>query len=157
MILVEPFPFIVRQPSAFDALTLDLAHVYYQTIDQLHVRHFKGEDTYGLLVIEGHVLGHGEHKGGLTHCRTGSNDYQVGVLPPGGELVQLLETGRKTAHTILAVRRQLYILHRLLDHRIDLDHILLHVALRDFEESPFGLLHQVVHIYRFVESLLRHL
>ena len=43
---------------------------------------------------------------------------------------------------------------RLLDHRVDLRHILFHVALRDLEERPLRLLHQVVHIYRFVERLV---
>ena len=60
----------------------------------------------------------------------------------------------KAAHTALLVRCLFQHRERLLDHRVDLRHILFHVALRDLEERPLRLLHQVVHIHRLVERLV---
>ena len=64
-----------------------------------------------------------------------------------------METTRKSAQTVGTGCCLLQHLVGLLNDRINLRVILLHVLLRDFEELPFGLLHQVVHILRFVERL----
>ena len=152
-LVVELSPLVRCQLTALDFLARNFADVHNQTVYQLHVAHFKREQGYGHFAVHRHVFGHGKHEGRLTHGRTSRNDNQVGVLPAGGHLVQLMESARKPTQTVGTCRRLLKHFIGFLDDRINLRVVLLHVLLRDFEEFSFGLLHQVVHVLRLIERL----
>ena len=152
-LIVELPPLVRCQLTALDFLARNFADVHNQTVYQLHVAHFKRKQGYGHFAVHRHVLGHGKHEGRLTHGRTSRNDNQVGVLPAGGHLVQLMESARKPTQTVGTCRRLLKHFIGFLDDRINLRVVLLHVLLRDFEEFSFGLLHQVVHVLRLIERL----
>ena len=151
---VELFPLIFLQATTLDLLARYLADIHDQTIHQLHIAHLQREECHRNLKVDRHVLRHREHESGLTHRRTRRDDHQVGVLPTRGDLIQSIKPTAKAAHTALLVRCLFQHRERLLDHRVDLRHILFHVALRDLEERPLRLLHQVVHIHRLVERLV---
>ena len=105
------------------------------------------------MVVDGNVLGHGKHEGRLTHGRTGGNDDKVGILPTRSHLVELGKSTFQTTQTIGTGSRLLNKLVSLLNDRIDLRVVLLHVLLGNLEELSFSLLHQVVHIQGLVEGL----
>ena len=64
-----------------------------------------------------------------------------------------MKAARKSAQTIGTCRRFLKHFISLLNDRINLRVVLLHVLLGDFEELPFCLLHQVVHVLCLIERL----
>ena len=152
-LIVQLLPFVIGKLSAFDFLTRYLAHVGDETVHQLYVAHFKGEQGYGIAEVHGDVLRHGEHERRLTHGRTGGYDNEVGVLPAGSHLVQFRKSALKTAQTVGTGGGFLNKVVRFGNDRIDLRIVLLHVLLRNLEELAFGFLHQVVHIERLVERL----
>ena len=154
--IIQLRPFVRRQLSAFQFLARNLAHVDNHTVDQLHVAHFQREHGYRNLHVHRHLLGHGEHESRLSHGRTGCNDDQIGVLPTGSHLVQLFEAAAQPAQSVAARRRLLQHVVSLANHGIDLRIVFLHVLLRNLEELSLGLLHQVVHIHRRVESFRLH-
>ena len=64
-----------------------------------------------------------------------------------------METACKTTQTVGTCGSSAKHLIRFLYHRIDLRIIFLHVLLRDFEQTSFGFLHYIVHVFSLVESL----
>jgi len=104
-------------------------------------------------MIHRHILRHGKYERRLTHRRTGSDNDQVRILPPRSDLIQRIETGTRTAQTLLLVRRFLQQIHRILDNGIDLGYVLLYIPLGYLKQFTFRFLHQVFHVDRFVKSL----
>ena len=105
------------------------------------------------MIIHRRILGNAECEGGLTHGRTSGDDDEVGILPSGSHLVHTVITGRNTSQTSLVLRSPLQDIHGILDDRINLCIILLHVVLRNLEEFTFRLLHQFIHVHAHVERL----
>ena len=56
-------------------------------------------------MVHRHILRHRKYKRRLTHRRTGSDNDQVGILPPRSDLIQRIETGTRTAQTFFLVCR----------------------------------------------------
>ncbi len=77
-------------------------------------------------------------------------------MPTGSEFIQLFKSGRQAAHPILPVGGSLDILHGFPDNRINLNDILFYIPLRNLKQPAFRLLHQIVHIDCFIESLMRN-
>ena len=150
-LIVQLLPFVVGKLSALNLLTRNLAHVGDETVHQLHVAHFKGEQGDGIAEIHRNVLCHGKHKCRFTHGRTGGDDDEVGILPAGSHLVQLRKSTLQTTQTVGTRGSFLNKVVRFGNNRIDLRVILLHVLLRNLEQLAFGLLHQIVHVERLVE------
>ena len=96
-----------------------------QTHHQLHGGHFERKERHALLVVDGHVAGHREHEGSLTHRGTRGDDDQVGQLPAQRHAVQSQDVlGR---------------LHRTFD-----------VPLGDLEDLAFGVTDQLRDVGRLV-------
>ncbi len=64
-----------------------------------------------------------------------------------------MEARLQTAQTRGSVGSRLNLLYGLTDHRVDLRHILLHIALRNLKQTSLGLLHEIVNVVALVESL----
>ncbi len=79
--------------------------------------------------IDGYILRHGKHKSRFSHGGPGGNNDKVGILPSHGQLVQLVKSGRNTAHPIFSVCSELNNLHRFLDNGINLNNIFFYVSL----------------------------
>ena len=62
-----------------------------------------------------------------------------------------MEARRQTRQTVVAIRSLLDFLQRILNHRVNLDDVLLDVVLRELEQLTFGTLHQGVDVGRLVE------
>ena len=62
-----------------------------------------------------------------------------------------METRRQTRKTVFAIRSLLDFFQRILNHRVNLDDVLLDVVLRELEQLTFGTLHQGVDVGRLVE------
>ena len=60
---------------------------------------------------------------------------------------------RYTRQTVLVGCCLLDDIHRILDNRVYLRIVLLHVTLSQFEQRTFRLLHQVIYIHRLIERL----
>lgn len=75
-------------------------------------------------------------------------------MPTRCHLIQFLKTGTQPTETILAICSSLKIIQGFFNDRINLDDILLHITLRNFKQTSFGLLHQIIHIHGFIKSLL---
>ena len=137
---VESVPFLLRELAALDLLALQGGHVAYESLHELHVGHLKGEYGDRDVAVDCHVLGHGEHEGGLAHGRARRNDHEVGVLPARRHPVELgiscLEAGEAGG----GVGGGLYLLQSEVEHRVDLRHLALQLRLRDVEEVALGLL-----------------
>ena len=132
--------------------TLNLAGIRYETVYQLHVRHFKREKSHRHLIVGGNILGHRQRKRCLTHRRTSGNDDKVGGLPPGSDVVQFMIARRHTRQAVLIGSSFLDDLYRILDDRVNLRVVLLHVTLSQLEQRTLGLLHQVVNINGLVKG-----
>ena len=152
-LIVQLLPFVIRQLSALDFLTRNLADIRNQTVHQLDVTHFKREQRHRIPIINGNILRHRKYESRLTHGRTGSDNNKVGILPAGSHLVQFREATFKTAQTVGSRRSFLNQLIGFVNHRIDLRIILFHVLLRNLKKLAFRFLHQVVHIQRLIKSL----
>ena len=70
-------PFHSRELAASDFLARNFTDVAHQTVHQLQVRHFKREQRHRGIVINGHVLCHGQHESCFTHGRTCRYYYKV--------------------------------------------------------------------------------
>ena len=151
--LVKPIPLIAAQLAIEDLGTLNLTGIGDQAIHQLHVRHFKREESHRHPHISSDILGHRERERGLTHRRAPGNDDKVGSLPAAGDVVELVITRRDTRQSVGIGSRRLNHLHGLHQHWVDDRIVFLHVALREFEERTFSLLHQFLHIDGLIESL----
>ena len=151
----EALPLEGAQLSALDFVARNIAGIDDETVHQLDVRHLEREDGHRGVVVDRHVLGHGEDEGGLTHGGAGGDDNQVGVLPPRGDFVDVVESGLQTAQTVGTVGCHLYLFDGFAHDGGNLHHILFQVALRNLEEFPLGLLHEVVDVVGFVECLVQ--
>ena len=103
--------------------------------------------------VGGNVLGHREGEGGLTHGRAPGDDDEVGVLPAAGHVVELVVARGDAGESVGVGGCSLDDLQRLIDDGVDLGVVLLHVALGEFEERAFGLLHEFLDIDSLVEGL----
>ena len=104
-------------------------------------------------MVHGDVLRHAQREGGLTHCGACGEDYEVGVLPAGGYLVQLVEAAGDAAQAVAVRGRLLQHVVGFLDDGVDLRVVLFKVLLRNLEQSALGFLHEFVYVLRHVERL----
>ena len=151
--IVQLLPFVSGQLPALNLSALDFTNIRYQTVDQLDITHFKREQCYRIPEVHSDILGHGKHESRLTHGGTGGNNNKVRILPAGSHLVQFRKTTLKATQTVGSCRSLLNQFVGLVNDRINLRVILLHILLRDLKQLAFRFLHQVVHIQRFIKSL----
>ena len=85
-------------------------------------------------MIHGHVLGHRDDKGRLTHSGTCGYDDEVRVLPARGHLIYIVEARGQTADPLGAVSSDLYLVDSALDEGVDGDEVTARVLLSDLEE-----------------------
>ena len=130
----------------------NLASIRNQTVHQLHVRHLQREKSHRHLVVGCNVLGHRQGERRLTHCRTSGNDDEIGGLPAARNIIELVIASGHTRQSVLVLRCTLNHFYRILDNRVYLGVVLLHVLLGEFEEGTLGMLHQLVNINRRVEG-----
>ena len=150
--LVQSIPVIRPQLTIQNLRALYLAAVGYESVDKLRVRHFQREESHRNALVGSNILSHREGKRCLTHSRSSGNNHQVGRLPAGGKVVQLVIAGRDTGETILIGCCLLDDVYGILDDGVYLGIVLFHVALSQLEQRALGLLHQVVYIHRLVEG-----
>ena len=152
-LVLQLLPLVLLQSAALDLLARQLADVHDEAVHELHVAHLKREHGHGHLERDGHIAGHGEHEGRLTHRGAGGDDDEVGVLPPGRDLVQVGKAGGQSAEALLPVGCPLEQLARLLDDGVDLHGLVADVLLRDAEKLALGLLHELFDLDRLVVGL----
>ena len=152
-LVLQLLPLVLLQPAALDLLARQLADVHDEAVHKLHVAHLKREHSHGHLERDGHIAGHREHEGRLTHRGAGGDDDEVGVLPAGRDLVQVGKAGGQSAEALLPVGCPLKQLARLLDDGVDLHGLVADVLLRDAEKLALGLLHELFDLDRFVVGL----
>ena len=145
-------PLKLRQLTALDFLALDFAHVAYEAVHELEVRHLEREYGHWLVEVYGHVFGHRQHKSRLTHCGARGDDDEVAVLPARRDFVEVVKTCLQAAEAVGAVRRLLDFGNGLANYGVDLHHVALKCVFRNFEKLALGLLHKVVNVDGFVES-----
>ena len=104
-------------------------------------------------MIYRYILGDTQREGSLTHGRTSGDDHQVGRLPSGSHIIHLLITGRNTRKSALVLGGTLQDIHGILDHRINLGVILLHITLRELEKLTLGMLHEFIYIHTLIIRL----
>ena len=150
--LIQTVPLVRLQLSVQNLRALNLTGIRYQTVHQLHVRHFKREERHRHLVVGSNILSHREGKRRLTHCRTTGNDDKVRWLPTTGDIVQFMITRRHTRQAVLIGCSLLDDVNGILDDGVYLRVVLLHVTLSQLEQRTLGLLHQVIDIDRLVEG-----
>ena len=141
------------QLSVQNLLALNLTGIRDETVHQLHVRHFQREEGQRNLVVGGNVLGHRQRKRRLTHSGAASDNHQVRGLPARRLVVQFVVARWHARKTVLVLRRLVDDIDGILDDRVYLGVLLLHVLLRQLEECALGVLHQVVHVDGLVEGL----
>ena len=98
---------------------------------------------------DGGIAGEIQRKGGLTDRRTGSQDDEVGLLPPHRHPVDRLEAGRNAAQAGLPLHL-LDLGHRFIDDAADILDILLDVVLDGVEHLGLGAVDEVVDVGRLV-------
>ena len=143
---IKPLMLLARHLAGLHLIAFYLADVHYQTVHQLHIRHFQREHRHGNAVVHRHVLRHRKHKRRLTHSRTRSNNHQVRFLPAGSNLVQVRKAGRNTRQVTLVLACNIYASQCLCNHIVHLHHVALLRPLANLEDTRFGLLHQFFHI-----------
>ena len=74
--------------AALDFFAGYLADVADEAVDELDVGHLQREDGDGGVVVDGHILCHGEDEGGLAHGGACGDDDEVAALPAGGDAVE---------------------------------------------------------------------
>ena len=134
-------------------MSRDFTHVAYQAIHQLDIIHFQREEADRNMIIDSHILGNTQGKRGLTHRRTSGNDNKVGRLPATGHIVETCITCRNTGESTRVLGGTLQNIDSVLDDRVNLGIVLLHVVLRQREEFSLSMLHQLVYIDTLVEGL----
>ena len=77
----------------------------------------------------GNILGHRQGKRGLTHGGSSGDDDEVGILPAARHVVEFVIAGRDTRQSVGIGSGSLNDLQGLIDDRIDLGVVLLHVPL----------------------------
>ena len=87
--ILQLFPLVLLQSAALDLIAWQLADVNDEAVHELHVAHLEREHSHGHLERDRHVARHREHEGRLAHRRAGGDNDEVGVLPAGGDLVQV--------------------------------------------------------------------
>ena len=154
---VELCQFWVGELSALQFLTRYVTHVDNQSVNELHVSHFKREHSNWNAHIHCHALHHGEDECCLTHSRTGSDDDEVGGLPSVGGFVQFLIACGYAGKSIGASHRFAQFLHRLVYDWVDLCVRSALCLLRYAEEVSLCLLHQFGYVLSWVKSIAQDL
>ena len=152
-VLIKTLPLVVGELSVEHLVARYLTDVGDKTVHELHVVHLKREEGDRSMIVDGDVLRERKGERSLTHGRSSGDDDKVGALPTTRLLVEFLETSRHTSQATGVGRCLLQNVNSTGDDGVNLRVILLHVALREFEERTLRLLHQFVHVLRLVESL----
>ena len=87
----ESVPVVLMQASGAKTLCIDAAHRAEHAQDQLFGPHLHAEDRNRQALINGHMLGHIESKGGLSHAGATRHDDEIAPVHAGGLLVEVDE------------------------------------------------------------------
>ena len=85
-------PLLGRKTAALDIVARNTRFGDDKAHHQLHRRHLEREERHRTFVIDGHVAGHRQHEGGLTHRRACRHDDEVRQLPAERHAVDGHET-----------------------------------------------------------------
>ena len=143
-------PLLGRKTAALDIVARNTRFGDDKAHHQLHRRHLEREERHRTFVIDGHVAGHRQHEGGLTHRRACRHDDEVRQLPAERHAVDGHETrrhaveGRRVLGCLLDLHQRLgqQILGRL--------YRTLDVTFGHLEDFALGIADQLRHVSRFV-------
>jgi len=143
-------PLLGRQTPRLDVVARKSRLGDDQTHHQLHGGHFERKERHALLVVDGHVAGHREHEGCLTHRGTRGDDDQVGQLPAQRHAVQSHEARRHAAEGAGVLRCLLDLHQRPGQDVLGRLHRTFDVPLGNLEDLAFGVTDQLRDVGRLV-------
>ena len=114
-----------------------------EPLGQLGLGHLQAEQRHGLAVLDGGVLGDVADERALAHRGAGGDDDQVARLKAAGDLVEVLEPGRRPGQRGALDREAVQLVELLVEHLFDRAEVLLAVVAGDLEHRLLGLLDEL--------------
>ena len=117
--LYQSLPVLIVQLACAQLLRVHIGFHGKHTVDQLLLTHLQTEDGHGEIPFKCHIPCQVQHKGSLTHGRTGCNQHQIRGLQPCRAVIQIQEPGGNACDASSVPGRHLNLVHGIHNHLAD--------------------------------------